>query len=269
MPSVGIPINNPFPGMNPYLEGRWGDVHTGLCAAIRAALQPQLPSGLRARAEERILLSDEGETERIRRGDVVMIEASGASVLALGEGGIAVATPVVVQVPQDVRVHRWIQIVDTAGGKVVTVLEILSPWNKAAGRANKAYRRKVAEYLSSDVNFVEVDLLRSTRRHLLVSHDALPPKRRAPYLVCVSRPKSRTTWEIYPMPLRDPLPAIPIPCRPSDADVPLALQPLIDRIYVEGGHDDIDYAEPPPDPDLPKEDREWVAATVATSIRSR
>ena len=45
--------------MDPYLERRWGDVHTSLCTYIREVLQPLLPRDLRARATEDVLLSDE------------------------------------------------------------------------------------------------------------------------------------------------------------------------------------------------------------------
>ena len=40
---------NPFPGMNPWLEAHWGDVHTSLTTYACDQLQPQLPAGLRAR----------------------------------------------------------------------------------------------------------------------------------------------------------------------------------------------------------------------------
>jgi hypothetical protein len=47
---------SPFPGMDPYLEARWSNVHTTHIALIQEILQPALPFGLRARAEERVLL---------------------------------------------------------------------------------------------------------------------------------------------------------------------------------------------------------------------
>lgn len=249
--------------MNPYLEARWGDVHTRLCAHVSATLQPELPTGLRARAEERVLLSLAGEPYRVRRGDTVLVQLPGASRPASGGGGAAVAAPLVLEIAQEAPIHRWVQIVDTsAGGRVVTVIEILSPANKGRGKGNKEYVEKVREYLSSDVNFVEIDLLRSSRRRLALPREALPPERRTPYLACVNRPRRRKMWELYPMPLREPLPTVMIPCRETDPDVPLALQPLIDRIYVEGGHDDIDYTQAPPRPRLSEEDQAWVAALV-------
>jgi hypothetical protein len=44
--------------------------------------------------------------------------------------------------------------------------------------------------------------------------------------------------------------------RPDDPDVVLQLQPLIERVYVSGGHDDIDYSKPPVPP-LGGEDAAW------------
>ena len=38
----------------------------------------------------------------------------------------------------------------------------------------------------------------------------------------------------------EPLPAIGIPLRPSDDDVPLHLQPLIQQVIVNGRYDDLD-----------------------------
>ena len=52
---------SPFPGMDPYLEAHWRDVHTTLVVYIRDALQDALPPQLRARVEERVVLEgDEG-----------------------------------------------------------------------------------------------------------------------------------------------------------------------------------------------------------------
>lgn len=63
-------------------------------------------------------------------------------------------------------------------------------------------------------------------------------------------------WYVYPIALRAPLPRIPIPLRPSDADIGLELQPLIERVYTAGGHDDIDYSRPA-NPPLEGDDAAW------------
>ena len=58
------------------------------------------------------------------------------------------------------------------------------------------------------------------------------------------------------MPLRERLPAVRIPLRQSDDDVPLELQPLIERAYDYGAYDDIDYHRDP-EPPLGPEDAAW------------
>src|SRR3954451_24459428 len=128
---------SPFPGMDPYLEARWSDVHAGLCPAIRAALHPLLPPGLRARANEDVVLESVGG-ERLGRfeGDAVVVEGrprpgpTGPADPGGAPAGGAVE-PVIVEKLRPLRVDRWVQIIDTtSGNRVVTAIEVLSPWNK-------------------------------------------------------------------------------------------------------------------------------------------
>src|SRR4051794_38884233 len=106
---------SPFPGMDPYLEARWSDVHAALCPAIRAALQPLLPPGLRARAIEDVLLESVGG-ERLGRfeGDAVVVEGKprqgGPGPGDPGGAGAGVE-PVIVEKLRPLRVDRWVQII--------------------------------------------------------------------------------------------------------------------------------------------------------------
>lgn len=255
--------------MNPYLEARWGDVHTSLCTLVRAALQPSLPAGLRARAEESVVLEfPNGRIAERFRSDAVIIEPREIAEPVARGAAVASVAPLVVRHGPKTHRNRWVEIIDTtAGNHVVSVIEILSPGNKSAGPLNRLYRRKLRRYIEGGVNIVEIDLLRSSRKRLEVKAEELPPDRRAPYMVCVYRaghgPDDEDEWEVYPIPLREPLPTVPVPCRESDPDVPLALQPLIDRTYVEGGHDDIDYRKPLR-PRLSPEEQAWVASLVSS-----
>src|SRR5262245_29026093 len=52
----GQPMPSPFPGMDPFLEAHWRDIHARLVIYASDALQGVLPRGLRARVEESILL---------------------------------------------------------------------------------------------------------------------------------------------------------------------------------------------------------------------
>ena len=54
-------MKNPFPGMNPYLEGHWPDVHSSLIIYTRDQLQEKLPEGLLARAEEQVCVDEVGQ----------------------------------------------------------------------------------------------------------------------------------------------------------------------------------------------------------------
>ncbi len=140
------------------------------------------------------------------------------------------------------------------------MIETINPhsWgNKGAGRLNRDDLRILDDYARGEVSVVELDLLRDPPRdRLQVGQDDLPPERRAPYLVCVRRAWTLEVWEVYPMVLRNPLPRVPIPLRQIDEDVGLDLQPLIERVYAAGAHDDIDYTKPI-DPPLVKDGEEW------------
>ena len=59
-----------------------------------------------------------------------------------------------------------------------------------------------------------------------------------------------------PLVLRHTLPKVPVPLRQTDGDVGLDLQPIIERIYAAGGHDDIDYTRPL-SPPLDRDDEAW------------
>lgn len=51
-------MNSPFPGMNPYPESRWSDVHCSLMCFISETIQPQLPDDLRSRCHEIHMLDE-------------------------------------------------------------------------------------------------------------------------------------------------------------------------------------------------------------------
>jgi hypothetical protein len=49
-------LKSPFPGMDPYLEQHWGDVHASLIVYMRDQINEQLPADLQARVEESIMV---------------------------------------------------------------------------------------------------------------------------------------------------------------------------------------------------------------------
>jgi hypothetical protein len=237
--------------MDPYLEQRWSDVHATLIALIKEALQPSLPRSLRARSEERVLLeSDEEERVQTYRSDIAVIDAGSERRVprrhASAGGSTATIEPVIVELDYAPLIDRYIYICDiTNGNRVVTAIEILSHWNKAAGNLNKHYVKKLEDYRRGQVSVVEIDLLREPPRTWLpVKPQSIPSERHAEYVVCIQRAWANSQWDAYPISIRQPLPRIPIPLRQTDAEIGLELQPLIEHVYVAGGHDDIDYGKP-------------------------
>jgi hypothetical protein len=257
-------MQNPFPGMNPYLEAHWRDVHTSLMVYIRDQLQTQLPDDLTARVEESVSI-DAGEDSREVSPDVrVVEEPSGWPT----EGGTAVATAtIVVADPLLIRVDepptpRHVEIVEPkSGNRVVTAIEVISPTNKRDDDGRKAYRRKQLEYLDSTTNLVEIDLLRGGEHVVAVSPTGVKPSRRAPCYVCIRRAWRHGWSEVVPLPLRERLPAVRIPLRRTDRDVILNLQELIDQCYQRGRYSSIDYRRDS-DPPLTGEDAAWADALL-------
>jgi Protein of unknown function (DUF4058) len=58
------------------------------------------------------------------------------------------------------------------------------------------------------------------------------------------------------LPLATRLPAVAIPLRPTDQDVVLDLQAIVEQCYRNGSYDDIDYRGEP-DPPLSPLDEPW------------
>src|SRR5438128_12252922 len=94
-------MRSPFPGMDPWMERTWRDVHSRLIIYIADHLQSQLPEPLVARAEEDVSVDIEEERPYLARPDVEVAEAGPGA----GLGGVAtLAPPVSVPEPLLVRV---------------------------------------------------------------------------------------------------------------------------------------------------------------------
>lgn len=257
-------MRGPFPGMDPYLEKHWRDVHARLVHDACNAIQGQLASDLRARIDERLIVERPLDQARAIHPDVRVFERGQAGRPSAPIGGVALAEPLVIAIDEPVA-QRFVQIIDlSTGGRVVTVIEFLSPSNKVAGMGRVQYQRKQQECRDADVNLVEIDLTRTGERELLYPTANLPSDYQTPYLACVYRGFGASRCEIYRMPLRERLPAIRIPLRPTDPDAVLDIQALVDQAYRDGRYDDIDYSEPVRPP-LAPEDAAWADALLLTA----
>ncbi len=250
-------MSSPFPGMDPYLEdpGVWPDVHTRLITGISEALGPRLRPQYFVRVEQRIYLSDENDPGRsVIVPDVRVIEKTGSGPWHPHEAvGVEVAEPIVATtlLDEEIREAR-LQVIDRESRQVITVIEVVSPTNKVAGaRGRQSYEEKRHEVMNGGTHFVEIDLLRRGRR--FTAREAIPE---CEYLAHVSKVSMRPKGWIWPIRLSQRLPSIWIPLKPTDPDVSLDLQEVLDLAYDRAGYDmDTDYAREP-DPAL---NPEWAA----------
>jgi hypothetical protein len=210
---------SPFPGMDPYLEGDdWTSFHAHFVTEIARQLTPRLRPKYIALPEKRFDLVD--------------------------EGGVAMET----KIP-----YTWVEIRDVPGRRLVTTIEILSPWNKrGTGRAE--YFEKRRKLLHGASHLIEIDLLRRVR--WLPMKDRLPP---GSYFVFVSRAEQRPQVQVWPIALDHPLQSIPVPLLIGDGDIALDLQSALQNVYDVGGFDLVlDYSKAPPVP-LRDDQAAWAA----------
>lgn len=251
--------------MNPYLESRWGDVHTSLITYARDALQTALPANLRARSEERVFIETDEGPGRSFYPDVEIAESPHG--FPTGGGGAAIAEPIaeplLYRAPSIEIEERFINIIDAdSGGRVVTTIKFLSRSNKRSGPGRDLYEKKQDDVRKAGVNLVEFDLLRSGMATTLAAPHMRREKRTEPYHASIWRATRPLDIECYPMPLHRRLPVLRIPLRPDDPDTVLDLQSLVNLACERGRHDDIDYSRPA-DPPLGEADAKWVAELMA------
>ena len=253
-------MKSPFPGMDPYLESRWGDVHSSLAIYTRNQLQAQLPKDLRARVEEHVVVEDDGESTRKARWkpDVRVVDRPQATDLSsVDDGSVAVAEPIVVGWDSEPSTQRSVRIIDSKdNSKVITAIEFLSPINKQNARERKRYRRKQKDMIDGGVSLIEIDLVRVGKYVLAAPKKFVPDECLEPYRVCVTRGWEPARAELYRVDLRSRLPVIRVPLRETDSDVRLDLQAILDRAYEDSGYDDLDYTQDA-NPPLTGDDAAW------------
>ena len=233
---------SPFPGMDPYLEPHWLDVHTALIAEARRMLNRSLPAGLVARAEERI--ADEPGEERLRLvGANAGIVSPSTVDPSQGAGGVVIEAPYKLVVEVDPLMERFIRVIDDAG-QLITTIEFISPTNKRQPGL-EAYRDKRAELLTGGVHVVEVDLVRAGDWRALMRPEVCPAEASTLYRAIVRTSGRSPGAYLFPIALGEPLPEIPIPLRPADLPARLPLQSLLNAVYDDGRYEvTIDYAQP-------------------------
>jgi hypothetical protein len=174
--------------------------------------------------------------------------------IALAPAPLELATIIPTPIP-----HVTIEIRDTANRQLVTAIEVLSPTNKR-GDGRQEYLAKRRRILLSTAHLLEIDLLRQGQRVLMQK-----PLPSAPYFIFLSRAEKRPLTEIWPISLKEPLPVVPIPLLPGDADVALDMQHVFTTTYDLLGYDlALDYTQPPEIP-LPQAEVVWAEMLLRTA----
>jgi len=253
---------SPFPGMNPFLEDPefWSAVHNRLIVSIADDLVDHLSEKYRVEIEKRTYFSNDDESLLVGIPDVSVVTGRVEATPPTTQSSLSVLPEkVTIPILEEVN-ERYLEIREVATGTVVTVLEILSPKNKRAGEGRLAYERKRNQVLASATNLVEIDLLRGGKPFPILRSLAEPiaSQHLGDYRILICRGNDRPRGDLYAFGLRQPIPTIPIPIVPGEAEPILDLQSLLHRVYDKGRYQlAIDYTSPL-QPKLSEVDREWV-----------
>ena len=259
----------PFPGMDPYLErcGIWEQVHTDLIVSIRRFLTPLLRPryhvGIEARTYLTVLPPDE---QRAGIPDVLITSPqrdTGSATPATPLTTPVTDQPLVAELPMPEEVReRYLEIRTVPEQQVITVLESLSPANKLSRAGREHYERKRLKVPGTLTHRIEMDLLRAGQ----------PFPMQVPgyndYRILVSRSQHRPRADMYLFGVRDPIPTLPIPLRPGEAEPFLPLNHILHELYDQGGYDLIIDYQQSPQPPLAEVDAVWPRQLATLSGRT-
>jgi hypothetical protein len=210
--------------MDPYLEDEalWPVFHHQLVMCLYQILLPGLVDRYRARVNQRHYVTEQ-----------------------------ALFTSVV----REEHHEDYIEIRQRADGRLITLVDVVSPANKLTTDGRVAYLAKRCEGKNANANLVEVDLVLQGQPTLEFSRDGLPDW---DYAVTVTRSTQPERYEIYTATLQKKLPRFRLPLAADDRDTVLDLHTAFTRCYDQGGFAaKIDYAKDPSTP-LNAEDRQWL-----------
>lgn len=240
-----------FPGIDPYLESqRWSEFHNLMISQMRLELGRLLIP--------RYDVSSETYVNLHLRPDVSILQGKPETEpLQLSTAAIATADRLITPTITEVDDQRRIEIRDW-DGKLVTVIELLSPANKTRHRDRYLANRDAI--LLSDVHLIEIDWLRGGQR-------MEPSTEQVVGLILVARARSEQSHqgELYEMSLRGSIPIVPVPLTEEDEDVPLNLPDLYREVYIKARYRlQLDY-EQPLTPPLKPEDQDWAKQLLSSA----
>ena len=216
---------SPFPGMDPYLEEErlWPAFQRQLVHGLYQMLLPGLMDRYRARVTERHYTSEQALFTSVLRQE---------------------------------HHEALLELRQRSDGRLVTLLEVVSPGNKTTDAGRAAYLARRQEARRQNANLVEIDLVLQGTPLLECPREVQPSW---DYAVAVSRWTQPERSQIYSVALAKPLPRFRVPLASDDRDTVIDLQVAVSRAYEQGDFfEKIDYSRDP-GTRLSDEQREWVA----------
>jgi hypothetical protein len=151
--------------------------------------------------------------------------------------------------------EEYIEIRQRTDGRLISLVETVSPANKTTAAGRKSYLDKRNEGKQQGANLVEIDLVLQGQPTLEYSRDNLPEW---DYAVTVTRSTQPERYEIYTATLQKRLPRFRLPLSSDDRDTVLDLQAAFARCYDQGGFAaTIDYKRDPTVP-IGDDDKHWL-----------
>jgi hypothetical protein len=160
--------------------------------------------------------------------------------------------------PESAEDHSedFVEIRERASGRLITLMDMVSPANKTTPEGRRVYLDKRGEATAEGASVVEVDLVVQGRPTLEYCRDGLP---RWHYAVTVTRATQSERFEIYTATLQRRLPRFRLPLAGDDRDTVLDLQAVFTRCYEQGGFASmVNYKRLPPVP-LDQDDIRFVS----------
>jgi hypothetical protein len=252
-------MESPFPGMDPYLEhpSLWPDVHNRLIAALADDLSERVAPRYYVGLERRTYLLKADDLVFIGRPDIAV--ASATEVSGFAPHPVATSVTVLeVDVPmQDEVSENFLEVYEVKTGKLITILELLSPVNKLHRQGREEYERKRGHVFRSWTTLVEIDLLRAGEPMPVVGAQV-----HSDYRILVSRGKQRPRASLIAFSLRQPIPAFTLPLLPGDDEPEVALNRILHTVYRRARFDlRLDYTQAPVPP-LTEADTAWAQALM-------
>jgi hypothetical protein len=166
-----------------------------------------------------------------------------------------------VDVPmQDEVSENFLEIHEVKTGKLITVVELLSPVNKLHTQGREEYERTRGHIFRSWTSLVEIDLLRAGEAMPTIGAQV-----KSDYRLLVSRGAHRPRAVLLAFMLRQPIPTFTLPLLPGDAEPEVTLNALLHDLYRRARFDlRLDYTQPPVPP-LTEADKGWAQELITAS----